>query len=352
MHDSHSDKFYYQLPIAVQQEVKSYAIYALPLCVVYSETKFYPWVLKNFLLPISTLKPSDSGDYMSYHIREHDKHRFPGFVDYSDVLISERIEYSDIDEIIPFVEEKLKDGYYLHCGMDDFYVPAKRSYKKTHDLRPSLIYGYNEKAEKLYAAGFIDVFREFAISFTDFEAATKKTNVKNEAENSLSHKGLGVFAYKPKIITFDYHFRLSDFIELLDQYLNKSPVGSWVFGVGVYNIIFECLSNPHKQNLYIKYNTIHFLAEHKIIFKNAIGYILKINSLESYLNALAMQYDNVVKLFERIRLLHMELALKDESWPYISTKDSADKLYVNIKEAVTLEKAVVSQLYAALQQCI
>jgi hypothetical protein len=332
-----------KLPIEAQQEIKSYNKYALPLCAMYSKSIYYPWILNNFLKIRSAKSVSVSGNLLSYEIGEGKK--FPGFVDYSDIFHVEKIKYSEISFSRDFFKEKIKDGFYLYFEADEYYIAAKDAYKKSHLIHPSLLYGYDDYEEIFHAVGFTsDLFETFIISYSDFKSATENSIV-DQLDDPHSHGEMCIFSLKFKEPFLAKELTLDDFKESLVEYLKPRTGKSWIYGYGVNSAVAGALKHPFKDSQYIKYNTAHLLAEHKLIFRNAMDHVIsRENSPGSGFESFQEEYNKVFKLYQRFRLLHMEAAMTDDSWPYVSNEGAAKLLQECLREAALLEKDVLMRL--------
>ena len=323
-----------KLPIRVQQEIKSYTQFALPMCVVFTERKFHPWILKNFMEIKSSQSISTNGNHFQYAINRMDGNNLKE-IEYESVLDISANIWSDIDDHIEFVKGELQRGCYVQHQLDEFYLKAKAAYKKSHFLHPSLIYGFCDVRREFYAVGFSGIsFKEFIISYDEMNAATLDLD-SNLVANS--HKKQDSYSYKLKQQNNTYDFTIFDLNQNLERYFSAPKINDWLYGLGGYQLVLDNLINPYTPECYLKYNTTHFLCEHKKIFNLALGYVFSKNSIRHKLDSLHVEYQKIVSIFENIRWMHMDFMVKDNSGIFIKTKESAKKMHFIIKEAYEME---------------
>lgn len=328
-----------ELPITLQQNIKSYTWYALPLCIVFSEKKYYPWIYKNFIQVKSSRNLPENGDHLAYCFDRN----------YDEVFEISHVDYPEVSDLLPFLENHLLTHQYLHCELDEYYVEMKASYKRRHFIHPSLLYGYDRSDQVFHAIGFISGnFKKFPIPYSNVIDAVKKGIVVNDP---FSHAEFKVSMYTLKPINEIYPFPLIEFRNILEHYLFPSEGNEHeVYGFDIYRVVLSNLNVPFKPDFYMKYNTIHFLAEHKKTFQDALNYVLTIHNIKNDFLELYQEYAEVAELFERIRMLHLKLALSDgNGFRRIVVKSSADRLIEKISAASDTEKIVLSKILEKLE---
>jgi hypothetical protein len=146
------------LPVVVQQEIKSYTQYALPLCVVFTEEKYHPWIYKEFIQIKSARKLYQHGDHLDYVLRKEEDLSFQHmYEEVMEIYFTPASELRGNKKRLSLFRESITSGYYIHLYMDEFYIKKKPYYQKSHFVHPSLLYGFDEKKDAFLAIGFIDI---------------------------------------------------------------------------------------------------------------------------------------------------------------------------------------------------
>jgi len=333
-----------KLPIRVQQQIKCYTQFALPLCVIFTEKKYHPWILKTFMQIKSAKKITKNGNHLQYVIDNAIDYNLLK-IDYGDVLDVEHASWDKISSHIEFAKSKLDNGFYIHYQFDEFYLREKPGYGKSHFLHPSLIYGYSGELREFYAVGFIGAtFKEFVIGFSEFEAASKNLDLFDKSLDMNSHKNRNIYFYKLKPADRVYAFDVADFKVVIREYLGSPEKDEWIHGLGGYKVALNNLITPYEPSCYLKYNTTHLLYEHKKIFILAIEYVFGQASILNKFSDLLLEYKQLVLKFELIRSLHMDEILSKGKGIFISTEETAREIHGKLLEAYEIEVDLVGRL--------
>lgn len=323
-----------KLPIRVQQEIKSYTQFALPMCVVFTEKKFHPWILKNFMEIKSSKTISENGNHFQYAINNTDGNDLTKMA-YGEVLDVTENRWDDIVDHVGFIRSELKNGFYVHHQLDEFQLAAKGAYKKNHFLHPSLIYGFCDGKREFYAVGFAGAnFKEFVITYDEMSLATLDFDKELLAD---SHRKQTSYSYRLKTAGSIYDFSLTDLRGNLERYISSPDINGWIYGLGGYQLVLDNLVNPYESGCYLKYNTTHFLCEHKKIFNLALDYIFSKGEIKCEIGKVFNEHKKIVSTFDKIRLMHMDFVVKGNHGVFVSTQDSARKMHSVIKEAYEME---------------
>lgn len=341
-----------KLPLRVQQEIKSYTQFALPLCVVFTEKNYHPWILKNFMEIKSAKTVSKNGNHFQYAINNIDGNDLTK-IDYDAVLDVNENSWSEIPNHVDFIRQQLTSGRYVHHQLDEFYIKNKTAYQKVNFLHPSLIYGFCDHNKEFYAVGFTALnFKEFTISYDEMTLATNASEQKNMEMTKNSHKNRTSYSYQLKPSFGKYAFSLIDLKENLNNYLSAPEIDGWIYGLGGYELVLKNLIDPYVPGNYLKYNTTHFLWEHKRMFNLALNYIFFQHQLQNKFNDLQADHKKIVGLVERVRLMHMEAVLVEQQGGVITRADHAQKFYTCIKEIYDMERAVLESIQKKLSLCV
>jgi hypothetical protein len=341
-----------KLPVRIQQEVKCYTQFALPLCVIFTEKNYHPWILKNFMEIKSAKKISKNGNHLQYAIDNAEDNNLLQ-VDYADTLDIVSVSWAEMGNQVEFVKSRLDDGFYVHHQLDEFYLREKPAYNKQHYLHPSLIYGYSDEVHEFYAIGFIGAaFKAYIIKFEELAMSAAEYDFSEQSVDSNSHKRRNSYCYKLKPVSQIYRFDMLSFQENLKKYLLSPEIDGWVYGLGGYGLVLNNLLEPYKPNCYLKYNTTHLLCEHKKIFLLAFEYICSTSFVLNKFSGLICEYKEVVRKFESIRLMHMEEIISKNSGYFIFQEDSAKIMYEKINEVYREEKDLVRRILDTTQALV
>lgn len=336
------------LPIVVQQDIKSYNQYALPLCVAFTERNFFPWIYKQFIQIKSAKIIYSNSDHLDYCLRENETVTYDSlYKEIMDIKFFSINSINKISDITDFIRKSILNGNYILLWMDDYFIKVKNAYNSYHLIHPSLIYGVDGD-EKIFAAvGFTkkEHFESFTIDFDEIIKAVNKMCEKNDYKNFT-----GMYQLKLKQNHSAGIFTRVEFLKIVHDYLHPYKLDpDFVYGYDVYSVVLQNLINPLVPQVYIKYNTIHLLYEHKKTFYKALQYNLTGNSNKN--NSLMLEeYLKVINAFEELRFLYIKSKLTEESKDFgkITSKQNADKLYNKIISASETEKQIVLEIYDKL----
>lgn len=105
--------------------------------------------------------------------------------DYCPLISLQKMRYSLLKlnriEIIDFIIQCIREGYYVSLNIDEYYDPNRESYNSRHFIHENLLFGFNASSNYFYSAGFNreKSYSYSKISFKEFSdavAAVKEEN--------------------------------------------------------------------------------------------------------------------------------------------------------------------------------
>jgi hypothetical protein len=330
--------------MVVQQKIKSYSYYALPLCVLFMEEKYHPWIYKEFIQIKSARKRNRYGDHLDYILRKQENVPFTHmYEEVMDIQFFPLQMISKQQNPIAWIQEYLANGYYVHLYMDEFYIKKKAVYQRTHLIHPSLLYGFDEVNQTFLAVGFINNrnLESFTVHFSEIDHALHYMFRKPAEYNYI-----GMYVYRVKPVSGEYSFTMDELLRILADYLNpKASDGDFVYGHHVYSVVIDNLKKSFIPRLYIKYNTIHFLSEHKNTFLKALQYVLPENESQ-----LKQNFLKVVEVFDKLRYIYLTYNLRTniKNFRRFTSSKYVGQLQDKIRFAAEIEKQVLTEIFQIL----
>ena len=343
------------LPVTLQHKITTWVTESMPLCIVLTYDRFYPWFCSQFI------QIGARTDSMGYLILSY--HENPGYLEevlHSIWLTYEIMQYEQ--DIIRFTLEKLDVGYYLRMLLDEYYLPGKKNYQKTHFVHSNLIYGYDRKERKLLAIGFDanHTFTTIAFGFDEFARAYEAGKYYDHAKYAESFwtDRLLVRLYMPRDYIVEYPFEPRVFLGKLHDYVHSvgqetkllqwSPTAAREgiervsYGLGVYEDIVHHLRHLRAGITTTDFKALHIMAEHKRGLHERLRFVAHRYDLaglaglaDGYL-ALAGQFDTIRKLFAKWMFKKAEGAILDE-------------ISARVEKAGIEERALANKTYARLR---
>lgn len=227
---------------------------------------------------------------------------------------------------------------YFYASFDEFYVPHRSAYGKSHFHHDFLIYGYDSIQKEYILLGYTDkqIIETTKISFTQFEEAFFLNAVGTENVHLISKKE-----------DFKYDFDLQLVYEMLDDYLNSrnssergrmygNILTNRVFGLDIYKYLREYFELLIKSNIHWDIRALHILYEHKKCMVLRLEYLYNNNYIDDH----SYLYDNY-KYIENKTLEMRNLQLK-----YIITHDKSylSKIVNTLFEIEQKEKKLLENL--------
>lgn len=270
--------------------ITSLMTHASILSIITTTDDYIPWFIFNFI----QMSVEDSGlDFYNFYNTDF-------LCPHIEVIPLSREFYKDFIniDIINFIIKCIRQNYYIIPIIDQYYISNYSSYKKYHVSHPILIYGYNY-LNNLFSAG--DFFRDGKysfdkVSFQELQEAYLNYN------NDYWLKGIKII----KKVDYIHIFRLNDFINLLQRYLDGYEHSTNYnhllsnyrekFGLNqVYDKLNSEMEHFHNSKDF-DFRTLPIFCDHKKVLIIAVEYLIRIGytNLEGLLSAFRQLFDQVI----------------------------------------------------------
>jgi tyrocidine synthetase-3 len=158
-----------ELKIEIQRDITVYMHRCLPLCIILADENIKPWFYEHFINIFSIVNP-DSGVYLDYH---------EVWAPYREIINEISLGAGIMEkekDIISFIIEKVNQGYYMNIAVDEYYLPGKSRYGKTHFIHFALVYGYDNSKGEVKAVGYGDgnILNAMSFDYRSFTEAYEK----------------------------------------------------------------------------------------------------------------------------------------------------------------------------------
>ncbi|WP_031341896.1 non-ribosomal peptide synthetase [Ruminiclostridium papyrosolvens] len=304
------------LKIKAQRDITTYLHRSLPLCAILADEENYPWYYQHYL-QIFSVKYSNGFCRAEFLEPKNN---------FSEIFDETYIPFSEMENnksIIEFIVNKIDLGYYVTVYVDEYHLPEKASYNKSHFVHPSLIYGYDNKEKKLMSIGFDTdgIFRELTFDYNLFTEAYEdgKQHYKEFAPWAEME---ALQLLKPKRLDKKYNFAEEKFISEIGCHLqssgtNGSRVNSLIsqeelqsiseikFGMDVYDVVLEALQTLSPNMITIDYRTLHLLYEHKKCIYERLRYVSENRKVD--ISGLLEEYSDLIASLNTVRLKFYDL---------------------------------------------
>ncbi|HEX3046203.1 MAG TPA: amino acid adenylation domain-containing protein [Bacillota bacterium] len=347
-----------ELTVEIQRDITIYLHRALPLCVVLADPNLHPWYYEHF---INIFSATDSQgfltlDYLEIH------------APYRDVIGEIALGAKQMEretDIIQYLREQINQGFYLNIVVDEFYLPGKARYHKTHYVHHVLVYGYDNVKQKVKGLGFNNggVFAELIFSYQAFAEAYEK--------GKQFYQDSAPWAFRTAVQLFynngfssPHPFRIDKFLTELHNYLysigDEGLIYYWrlkqeevAYGLGVYELVLRHLQNLLQGKMTTDYRAIHLLAEHKKGIAKRLHYIINRYHISDLLLEPYQKYLGVVDQFNDIRLKFFDLQYDLNAG---RIKNSGKKLTMALEQLMARigsvrekERMILSEIYEILK---
>lgn len=323
-----------ELPVVLQQKVKTYLHRSLPLCILMSYDNYKNWYMSNY---IQIFASEEKGYVLMNYLEPRDS-----FIDVADVVCLGFHMFRKEDDFLEFIKDKLSRGYYIIANLDERELKHTGSYQKEHYVHSRLLYGYDEERQVVKGIGFDDswIFNWVENDFLEVQKAYIGA-LQYYKESAPWCEWSGIQLIKPRTPEKQFPFSIKRFVKELHDYvyscedayrlysfnLNSEKV---VYGINTYDLVIEKLNYMLKGEVHIDYRAIHLLYEQICGLHEKIAYIFG----ELYKNEEILQKND--KLQEMIQ----ELNRIRIQWFAIDYRE-----YENLEE----HKAVFQEIIETLQ---
>ena len=120
---------------------------------MHNHPDYYNWLCMNTVLLKVNSTNFDDYDFNFLHPVFRSTTLIQDVMSFGNIKYSENLIEANL---IKMIKERLDDGYYACCHLDDFYIPNKNFFKKTHFTHINFIYGYDDDKGTLLTYGYND----------------------------------------------------------------------------------------------------------------------------------------------------------------------------------------------------
>lgn len=350
-----------ELKIELHDEITTYLYRSLPVSIILSDSRFFPWYHQHYIQICSQMHQNGyiTLDYMEPEIN------------YGDILEHSFIGYDTMDSvgnIINFVLNQIECGYYVIICLDEFYLSEKKFYNKQHFVHESLIYGYDNVGKKFMGIGFnrSHTFSKITFDYDMFNHAYEsgRTCYMDTAPYAKDH-ALQLLSIKPA--RTQYPFNLDTFLSELKSLINSTgeikkvnyivpPGGQWqsdntlllknriCYGIETYDVVISGLDCVLGGKQVMDYRAFHLLSEHSRGISKRIEYIRSNYNMDGRIAENCKGYDQERKRLDSLRLDALKIPYLQQAKLEFTIIEMKSTLY-SIKENT---KAILSKVYERL----
>lgn len=321
------------LPIEKNPMVKNFLRHAFPLSVlqVDDHSKVERLVLNDYIEVI--YKPWY--DWFDYHNNLYNSWECLDFRSITaDILNANNIN------VIEFIINGLKAGYYSDIWLDTYYIPGKARYNEKHMSHGLLIFGYDSEKQVFYAESYSDRER--------YEELIVPIKAVYMACSNMYFMHLNLIKKNDKaIVDYDIHAlytKLTEYINSIchddnTRYSKKSTQQYYNYDATVK--FCEHIKETAEKKKYVHMTALYGFAEHKRIMAWRLNYIVKRENLP-YIDMESI-YACTLKLAERA----VNLGLK-----YNFTKNigALGRLIASVEKLCADEKKAINNVLYLLSE--
>lgn len=320
-----------QLPIESHPMARNYLRHAFPLSVIQADKKdkVERIILSDYIEVI--YKPWYNWfDYHNYLYEYWD------CIDYRR-LSKEILDANNIN-IIDYIINGLRIGYYSDIWLDTFYIPGKPGYGERHMTHGILIYGYNSDTSSFCALSYTDKGQYQEMSIPIKAVALACTNKYFMYINLIrSRKGSVVEYDVHKIRDGLYNYINSICYDDNTRYSKKSLQQYYGYEASVR--FLENTNNQAETDKYIHTTAMYGYTEHKRLMMWRLKYIA------NYENLLIPKINEITELYIRKSKQLMNLCLK---FNITKSQNISSSIVNSIGEMNSAEKTLIKSVIQAL----
>jgi len=259
-----------KLPLASNPILHTYPVHLNHFSIIGRNLDYEAWMFSNYIQiscpwDLATRPVLTIIDYHNYDMNNLYYRHSP----FSREEKTERI--TDRTELVSLVRKLLNEQKYLNLYLDDYYIPFRPSYNKSHEPHDLFFYGYDDDAACFHVLGYsgYGTPTESTLSYADFEEAyINGTRLIREdyAECDWMQPDYR-FEYVPAV----YPLNLPHMIGLFESYLNPTtwaPMPETFLGVDVYPLLKDFYRNYTTNLIAFDVRPFHMLWEHKMLMHN------------------------------------------------------------------------------------
>ncbi|MCL6589227.1 MAG: SDR family NAD(P)-dependent oxidoreductase [Firmicutes bacterium] len=348
-----------ELRLVLQREITTSLHRCLPLQVILSDELLHPWFYEHFVNIFSQIQ--GDGIIKLDFLEEWAPYRAA----INEISLGARY-LAQYPDIIPFIIDNINQGHYLNVSVDEYYLPRKMRFGKTHFIHHALIYGYDNHKQELKIVGFNagNVIDRIVYTYDEFREAYEK--------GKEFYPESAPWAYRTAVQIFysngfdrPYPFNINKFLHKLYNYLHSVPEPDIIYywslredqveyGFKVYDAVLERMDAILRGVVRMDYRATHLLYEHKNAIVKRLAYIIGRYGITGRLIDLYEAYLKVAEQFKTVRLRYYELenrfTYRDiEPGEMEAGKAQIEQLMAIISAAREEEKELLTEVYEILK---
>lgn len=300
------------------------------------------WIYSNFIHLVWFNKVNRISFLLSNNV---DNYRIP-WLDttslYRDTLLKH------MPDIVSFIKGCIDDNWYVHTKVNEFYIPACRSYQKEHYTHNILVHGYDE--DHFHIAGFFNEPLKYGFGyrfpFKDFVQAFHDVNEKQIGDWQIQLFRVPDYDSLPpnKIYQFDIKLvatSIQDFLNgsPLDYYINKDKNrAKHHHGLGVYQRFIELIEEyAEKEIIPMKFSMvgIYTIFCQKQLMVSRIAYMDRHHLLKQA-DRLTEQFGAITLLTKRLISQYAKANKTLRMSDYVQMKYILQEIHTKEKEALEM----------------
>ncbi len=224
---------------------------------------------------------------------------------------------SSFTSYIEYLDNMLRQEYYIYTFVDEYYIPNRVSYQKNHFEHDILLYGWEHNnlvymgydALGNYAKGKLSAEQLYRAMQTDSPCLIRLNLNKNSYQFNIQNF---IFMLKQYVYAEDSRQNLDIYLDMskynpqfYDGKLNK-PL---IFGSHVYRKLEQLIDYCDETGAPYDWRVLHLLYEHKQSMYQKIKYLMSNNYLEDNESTL-VQYNDIVSKAKIIENLGLKYHIK------------------------------------------
>ena len=324
------------LDVKAQTSINTYLHHAFPLSIILADDRFYPWLYENFVQIFAGYLPDNvlNKEYLVVNFIDDSSK-------YGKLLDMKYINSKDCDKIedlLQFIIAQIDSGFFVQIYLDEYYIPCKDSYQKSHLIHESMICGYNP-VERKFLLMVMDRLSVFGILAVDYDTVIQASKASRTQKTAFWLIDVVILMRLKKEVPPEYlTFKMSNFLDQFERYTHSKldenkeflywSTKNYEAGFKVYDHIIVNLNNLLKGHVTMEYKSIHLLVEHKRLMAERLKFIEKEFSLTGRYSHLVQQYHDFVQELEKARLIILKIASK------VSGFDIADDQFSEFEQDI------------------
>ncbi|MCI8361520.1 MAG: hypothetical protein HFE86_09325 [Clostridiales bacterium] len=313
-----------ELDICLQKDVTTFLYESLPLCVVLGQPRLYEWFLQHYI-EMYLVDAKKGERYNFYALRYAETTSYLQYSKIKEALNFNQVEAAVVNskvDIVTFLKAQVDCGVYAIVFLNEWAVPHKQSYHKTHWYHESLVYGYDDEKGTLCCVSFDQRrnFTSFEVDYGDFREGFQM--ICNDPSDIAAYQRY-LYLLKPQDI--EYAFDLKRFAHQLDNLLRgrmdridrynldlldlSTPREDWTysFGLSLLDRFADILQTKYRDGADISYLDFHILQESRRLMHKRLSYLHAHYLPGGEMEELAGRYGKLADAYDVIRNLFLKL---------------------------------------------